>query len=178
MMLQRETVVWDIVTRVLHWSLVLAYCTSQLTAEEWDALHEYAGYLVLGLVTFRVIWGIVGPRNARFSDFVKSPSEIKAHFATVLSGRHVAEPGHNPAGGAMVLVLLAWLALTGITGWLSTTLTGSAAELIEKSHEFLGKYSLLLIALHVAGVIVMSLLERQDLARSMIDGKKRLNREH
>ena len=174
MMLQRETPVWDIATRVLHWSLVLAYCTSQLTAEEWDTLHEYAGYLVLGLVTFRVIWGIVGPRNARFSDFVKSPTEIKAHFANVLSGRHVAEPGHNPAGGAMVLVLLAWLALTGITGWLSITLTGSAAELIEKSHEFLGKYSVLLIALHVAGVVVMSLVERQDLAKSMIDGKKHL----
>ena len=74
----------------------------------------------------------------------------------------------------MVVVLLVWLALTGMTGWLSVTLSGNVAELLEKAHEFLGEYSLLLIALHVAGVIVMSFIERQDLAKSMIDGKKNL----
>ena len=174
MMYERETPVWDITTRVFHWSLVLAYCTAQLTAEEWDAAHEYTGYLILGLATFRVIWGFVGPRHARFDDFVRSPSTIKTHLTNVLAGRHTAEAGHNPAGGAMVVVLLVWLALTGMTGWLSVTLSGNVAELIEKAHEFLGKYSLLLIALHVVGVIVMSFIERQDLAKSMIDGKKNL----
>ena len=77
----------------------------------------------------------------------------------------------------MVLIMLLWFALTGITGWLSITLSGNVAELLETFHEFLGEYSLILIALHVAAVIVMSLLERQDLAKSMIDGKKRLNRD-
>lgn len=177
-MYERETLVWDITTRVFHWSLVIAFCTSQLTAEEWDTAHEYAGYIVLVLVAFRTIWGFVGPRNARFSDFVKSPSTIKAHLTNILTGRHAAEAGHNPAGGLMVVVLLAWLALTGITGWLSITLSGNVAELLEKSHEFLGEYSWSLIALHIAGVIVMSILERQDLAKSMIDGKKHLNREY
>jgi len=174
MMHDRETPVWDIITRVFHWSLVLAFCTAQLTAEEWDTAHEYTGYIILGLVAFRIIWGFVGPRNAQFCQFVKSPSTIKAHLTNILTGRHTAEAGHNPAGGAMVLVLLAWLALTGITGWLSTTLSGNVAELLEKFHEFLGEYSLLLIALHVAGIIVMSLLERQDFAKAMIDGKKHL----
>ena len=174
MMHDRETPVWDIFTRVFHWSLVLAYCTAQLTAEEWDIAHEYTGYIILGLVAFRIVWGFVGPRNVQFSEFVKSPSTIKVHLTDVLTGRHTAEAGHNPAGGAMVVVLLAWLALTGITGWLSTTLSGNVAELLEEFHEFLGEYSLFLIALHIAGVIVMSLLERQDLARSMIDGKKHL----
>ena len=74
----------------------------------------------------------------------------------------------------MVLVLLVWLSLTGITGWLSETLSGNVAELLEEAHEFLGEYSLLLIAVHVSGVVVMSLLERQNLAMSMIDGKKHL----
>ena len=171
---ERETPVWDVTTRGFHWLLVFAYCTAQLTAEEWDAAHEYTGYLILGLVTFRTIWGIFGPQNARFSDFVKSPRTIWAHFSNILVGRHTAEAGHNPAGGAMVIVLLVWLALTGITGWLSTVLSGRVAEQLEKSHEFLGTYSLLLIALHVAGVVAMSLLERQNLATSMIDGKKHL----
>ena len=164
MMHDRETPVWDIITRIFHWSLVLAFCTSQLTAEEWDPAHEYAGYVILGLVAFRIIWGFVGPRNTRFVEFVKSPSTIMAHLSNMLIGRHAAEAGHNPAGGAMVVVLLAWLALTGLTGWLSLRLSGNIAELLEKFHEILGEFSLLLIAVHVAGVIVMSILERQDLS--------------
>ncbi|MBX2838712.1 MAG: cytochrome b/b6 domain-containing protein [Gammaproteobacteria bacterium] len=170
----RETPVWDIITRIFHWSLVLAFCTSQLTAEEWDTAHEYVGYIILGLVAFRIIWGFIGPRNVRFYEFVKSPSTIITHLTDMLTGRHTAEAGHNPAGGAMVVVLLAWLALTGLSGWLSITLSGNIAEVLEDFHEILGEFSLLLIAVHVAGVIVMSLLERQDLAKSMIDGKKHL----
>ena len=174
MMNDRETPVWDIITRIFHWLLVLAYCTAHLTAEEWDTAHEYIGYIILGLVTFRIIWGFVGPGNTQFSVFVKSPGIIKVHLANILTGQHTAEAGHNPAGGAMVLILLVWLGLTGITGWLSTTISGNVAELLEKSHEFLGEYSLVLIALHIAGVIVMSVIERQNLANSMIDGKKHL----
>jgi len=177
MMHDRETPVWDIITRIFHWSLVLAFCTNQLTAEEWDAAHEYSGYIILGLVAFRIIWGFVGPRNARFIEFIKSPGTIIAHLTNMLTGRHSAEAGHNPAGGAMVVVLLAWLALTGITGWLGIMLSGHFAEFLEELHETLGELSWLLVALHIVGVIVMSLLERQDLAKSMIDGKKHLKTE-
>lgn len=176
MMHDREIPVWDTITRIFHWSLVLAFCTTQLTAEEWDKAHEYAGYIILGLVFFRGIWGFIGPRNVRFVEFVKSPSTILKHLIQMLTGRHTAVAGHNSAGGAMVVVLLTWLALTGITGWLSITLSGDVAEAVEVFHEILGVFSLLLVAVHIAGVIVMSLLERQDLAKSMIDGKKHLNK--
>jgi cytochrome b len=172
MMHDRETPVWDLVTRIFHWSLVLAFCTAQLTAEEWDSAHEYAGYVILGLVAFRLVWGFIGPKNVRFFEFVKSPKTIMKHLTGMLTGRHTAETGHNPAGGAMVVVLLAWLALTGLTGWLSITLLGSFSEIIENVHEFLGEFSLLLVAAHIAGVIVMSFLERQNWAKSMLDGKK------
>ena len=177
MMHDRETLVWDIITRIFHWSLVLAFCTSQLTAEEWDIAHEYAGYTILGLVSFRFIWGFVGPQNARLKEFVKSPTTIITHLINMLTGRHTAGAGHNPAGGAMVVVLLAWLALTGLTGWLGIILSGGIAELFEEFHEILGEFSLLLIAIHIAGVFVMSLLERQNLAKSMVDGKKHLKAE-
>ena len=170
----RETPVWDIVTRLFHWSLVLAYCCAQLTAEEWDTAHEYTGYIILGLVAFRITWGFVGPRNVRFFEFIKSPNTIMAHLTNLLTGRHRAEGGHNPAGGIMVVVLLSWLASTGLTGWLSTILSGNIAGGLEKIHEILGEFSLLLIAVHVAGVVAMSFIERQDLAKSMIDGKKHL----
>ena len=172
----RETLVWDAITRIFHWLLVLAFCAAQLTAEEWDTAHEYAGYIILGLVAFRIIWGFVGPKNVRFVEFVKLPNSIMKHLARMLTGRHATEAGHNPAGGAMVVVLLAWLALTGITGWLSISLSGDIAEVVEVLHEILGIFSWLLVVVHIAGVIVMSFLERQDLARSMIDGKKHLEK--
>ena len=94
------------------------------------------------------------------------------HLTGLMTGHHIAESGHNPAGGAMVVVLLGWLAVTALTGWMSITLSGSFAEILEDTHEFLGEFSLLLVASHIAGVIVMSILERQNLAKSMIDGKK------
>ena len=175
-MRDRETPVWDLVTRVFHWSLVVAFCTAQLTAEEWDPVHEYAGYVVLSLVAFRVVWGLVGPRNVRFCQFVKSPGMIMTHVANIWTDRHTADAGHNPAGGAMVIVLLAWLALTGLTGWLSVNVSGAFAESLEKLHEFLGEFSWLLVLVHITGVILMSFVERQDLARSMFDGKKILQK--
>jgi cytochrome b len=175
-MRDRETPVWDIVTRVFHWSLVVAFCTAQVTAEEWDPVHEYAGYVVLSLVAFRILWGLVGPRNVRFCEFVKSPRMIMTHVVKVWTGRHTAEAGHNPAGGAMVIVLLAWLALTGLTGWLSVNVSEAFAESLEELHEFLGEFSWLLVLVHITGVILMSFVERQDLARSMFDGKKILQK--
>lgn len=175
-MRDRETPVWDIVTRVFHWSLVVAFCTAQVTAEEWDPVHEYAGYVVLSLVAFRIVWGLVGPRNVRFCEFVKSPGMIMTHVANIWTDRHTADAGHNPVGGAMVIVLLAWLALTGLTGWLSINVSGDFAESLEELHEFLGEFALLLILLHITGVVLMSLVERQNLARSMINGKKHLTK--
>ena len=169
---ERETPVWDLVTRIFHWSLVIAFCTAQLTAEEWDSAHEYSGYVILGLVGFRLIWGLIGPTNVRFFEFIKSPKTIMKHLTGLMTGHHIAESGHNPAGGAMVVVLLGWLAVTALTGWMSIPLSGSFAEILEDTHEFLGEFSLLLVASHIAGVIVMSILERQNLAKSMIDGKK------
>ena len=96
------------------------------------------------------------------------------HVANIWTGRHVAEAGHNPAGGAMVVILLIWLTLTGLTGWLSIKISGGFAKSLEEIHEFLGEFSLLLILVHITGVIVMGFVERQELARSMIDGKKHL----
>ena len=174
MMHDRKIPVWDIVTRIFHWSLVLAFCLSQLTAEEWDTAHEYAGYIILGLIGFRIIWGFVGPENVRFCKFVTSPSTLKAHLIRLLTGEHVADSGHNPAGGVMVILLLVWLTLTGLTGWLSITISGNFAEILEKLHQFLGEFSWLLVGAHIGGVIVMSFIERQDLASSMVDGKKHL----
>ena len=98
--------VWDPLVRVFHWSLAAGFFTAYLTADEWRKLHVYAGYLIAGLVAFRVVWGLVGSRHARFTDFVAGPKAVGRYLLQLLQGRSPRYLGHNPAGGAMVVALL------------------------------------------------------------------------
>ena len=108
--------VWDIAVRVFHWSLLIAFVTAYLSGEENEFVHTYAGYIVLGLVVFRVPWGVIGSRHARFADFVYSPTKILAYTRTLASGSPQRYLGHNPLGGAMVVALLISLSLTCLSG--------------------------------------------------------------
>ena len=97
---------WDPLLRVFHWSLVLAFTVAYASGEEWLALHVATGYAIGGLLVFRMVWGIVGPRHARFSDFVRAPTAIRAYLQDLVRLRAPRYLGHNPAGGAMVVALL------------------------------------------------------------------------
>lgn len=111
--------VWDPLVRVFHWSLVLAFATSYLTGDEWDdwgSVHEISGYMILGLVVFRIIWGFVGSKYARFSDFIYSPKTVIEYLKSLLTTHPKHYLGHNPAGGWMVVILLACLLTTTVTG--------------------------------------------------------------
>jgi len=108
--------VWDPLVRVFHWSLVVFFVIAYFTGEEENDLHIYSGYAVLGLVLFRVIWGLVGSRHARFSDFVYSPASVIAYLKSLLSKNPKHFLGHNPAGGYMVILLLVMLLITSLTG--------------------------------------------------------------
>lgn len=167
-----STKVWDPAVRVFHWSLVIAFAVAWL-AEEGESLHEITGYVVLGLVGFRLLWGFVGTVHARFADFVPSPGLLIGYLRAMLAGRAKRYIGHNPAGGAMILALLVMLALASGSGWLMTTDWFWGENWIEDTHEILSELTLVLIGLHVVGVLISSLAHRENLVAAMITGKKR-----
>ena len=115
-----STLVWDPLVRFGHWALVAAFAVAYFSAEEEaggpDPLHVWGGYVVGGLVVLRVVWGFIGQRHARFSDFVRSPIVALTYFLDLLYGRARRYVGHSPAGGAMVIALLVCLAATVATG--------------------------------------------------------------
>ncbi|RDD62776.1 cytochrome b/b6 domain-containing protein [Ferruginivarius sediminum] len=162
--------VWDPLVRVLHWSLAGCFALAYVTGEEILSLHQVAGYGIVAIVGARALWGLVGPRYARFDDFVPGPGRLIGYLRDLLAGRPRRYLGHNPAGGAMIVALLAGLLGTGASGIL--TLYGGDA--FEELHEVAANITLTLVLLHIAGVILSSLLHHENLVRAMITGFKRV----
>ena len=104
-MKQTDVRVWDPFVRIFHWSLVLSFTVAWLSGEEVETLHAWAGYAVIGLVLLRLVWGLIGTRYARFSDFVYPPAAVKAFLGDTLQLRARRYLGHNPAGGAMIILI-------------------------------------------------------------------------
>lgn len=194
--------VWDPLVRVFHWGLVAAFATAWLTADELQPVHEVAGYTVAGLVAFRLVWGLVGSRYARFAQFLKGPGETLAYLGDMTRGRERRYLGHNPAGAAMIVALLVTLSGTAFTGWLMEDEArlamlpsmpaivapawadddgdereyGAQGEIegpLKEVHETLANLMLLLAALHVGGVVLASFRHHENLARAMVTGDKR-----
>ncbi|MQM39452.1 hypothetical protein KBTX_03478 [wastewater metagenome] len=170
---ERTIRVWDPAVRVFHWGLVTAVTVAWLTGDEWGGVHEWAGYVVAGLIGFRLLWGLVGPRYARFTQFVRPPGTVLRYIADMASGRERRHLGHNPAGAAMIVVLLLTLAGTALTGWMYTLDAFWGVEWVEETHAFLANSLLVLIGLHVAGVVLASVRHGENLARAMVIGRKR-----
>lgn len=110
--------VWDPLVRLFHWLLVLSFMISYLTGDDDSQLHIYSGYLLLGLIAFRIVWGFIGTRYARFSNFIHPISHAIDYLKGLADGNCKHYIGHNPAGGLMVLALLTSLSLTGLSGLL------------------------------------------------------------
>ena len=175
--------IWDLPTRVFHWLLVVCVLGAWFTAEsERDRmLHLALGYSAGVLVAWRLVWGFVGSRYARFSNFVRSPAAALAYLRGYLPAARSAGQtptpiqthylGHNPAGGWAVLALLVLVALVVVTGWVSYQ--DDSLELWGELHELVGNGIMVLVGVHVAAVIATSLLYRENLVHAMVNGYKR-----
>ncbi len=181
--------VWDPLVRLFHWVLLAAFVTAFITEDDFLNLHTLAGYTVIGLLLFRFVWGFTGSVYARFSDFAYSYKIIVAYLCDVFRFKARRYLGHNPAGGAMIILLLISLLLTTVTG-LAVYAAGDAAgplsiwlsdagedwaEWFEKAHEFFAEFTVLLVFVHVGGVLFESLLHRENLIVAMFTGNKYLN---
>lgn len=176
--------VWDPLLRIFHWSLVLSFSLAYITEDDWLSLHVVTGYAVTMLIAFRILWGLIGPRYARFTQFIKSPAEVASYIGKMLRFKIPHYLGHNPAAAAMIVSLLLSIIMLCFSGMVIIATEGQGpladtffsamnAEWMEEIHEFFANFSLLLVVLHVVGVLFSSLLEGQNLARAMVTGRKR-----
>jgi cytochrome b len=168
----RRTLVWDAPVRVFHWLMVLSFAGAWLTAESerWRLAHVTLGYTMAGLVAFRLAWGVLGTRHARFTAFVRGPRAAGRYVLSILRGRPEHHAGHNPAGALAIVALLALAVLVPLSGW--ATYNELGGHWLEEAHEAIAGVMLAAIGVHLAGVFVGSIVHRENLVASMVSGRK------
>ena len=164
--------VWDAPVRVFHWLMVASFAGAYLSAESerWRMLHVTLGYTMAGLVAFRILWGLVGTRHARFASFVRGPAAVARYVGALLRGRPERHAGHNPAGALAIVALLGLALAVTASGWATFNQLGS--DWLEELHEAAANIMLAVVGVHVAGVVVSSWLHRENLVGAMVSGRK------
>ena len=168
----RKILVWDFPTRAFHWLLALSFAGAFLTAESerYRDVHVTLGYTMLGLVAFRLVWGLIGTRYARFWSFAFGPRSVLTYLKSLLTRSPQHYVGHNPAGSWAIYALLGLIVLAGASGW--ATYEDLGGHWMEEVHEAFSNLLLAVVALHIAGVAVSSLVHGENLVRSMVTGYK------
>lgn len=168
----KRVLVWDAPVRVFHWLTVLCFAGAWITAESerWRLLHATLGYTMAGLLVFRIVWGFLGSRHARFADFVRGPRAVLRYLGSMLRGTPEHHVGHNPAGALAIVGLLLLIALASVTGWASYNEIGG--EWTEELHEGAANAMMALVVVHVAAVALSSWLQHENLVGAMITGRK------
>ena len=181
---QKQVYVWDPFVRLFHWTLVVAFTIAYLTEDDLLMVHVWAGYMVGALIVARLVWGMIGSRHARFSDFIYEPATTFRYVRDLILFRAERYLGHSPGGGAMVVLLLLFLTATVVTGLvvyggehqagpLAGMFTKDTGEAMEKAHVLIANITLGLILAHIAAVVLASFGHRENLVRAMVTGYKR-----
>ncbi|WP_250479175.1 MULTISPECIES: cytochrome b/b6 domain-containing protein [unclassified Caballeronia] len=164
--------VWDAPVRLFHWLFAACFAGAWLTAESehWRLVHVTLGYTAGGLVIFRLAWGLIGTKYARFSSFVRGPARAWQYVLDLLRGRPQRHVGHNPAGAVVIVTMLALACVLTITGW--ATYNDAGGTWLGEVHESVANLMLALVGIHIAGVVVSSWLHRENLIGAMVSGLK------
>jgi cytochrome b len=184
----RGRLVWDLPTRLFHWLIVFTICAQYASGEaggEWLVWHFRMGYLMMGLLTFRIIWGFVGPTHARFSNFIKGPGSTLAYLRQVhKTGQDaIRSVGHNPLGGLMVVAIIALLSAQVVTGLFSSdglsyyapfysTVSSDTSDRITDWHGIVFNIIVAAAALHILAVLFYTFIKKSPLVPAMIHGRK------
>jgi cytochrome b len=179
--------IWDLPTRLFHWTLV-ALIAAQFLSGEFGlipmAWHYWLGYATLALVVFRILWGFAGSQTSRFASFVRGPGAVLHYARETAAGRHVHVVGHNPLGGWSVVLMLASILVQAVSGLFSSDDITEAGPLVDRVSDatvgwmtrvhHLNRWLLvLLIVLHVGAVVMHFAMRRDNLVAAMIHGKSR-----
>ncbi|MCX7261222.1 MAG: cytochrome b/b6 domain-containing protein [Burkholderiales bacterium] len=168
--------VWDLPVRVFHWLLVISFAGAWLTAESeaQQMLHYAFGYSACALILFRIVWGVIGTRYARFTHFIKGPTDTWHHIKLLFTGksslRFSSNLGHNPAGALAMISLIVLVLLIGITGyWIVKDYYG---DFMSDAHETIANIALGVVIIHVLAAVIMSYMQKENLVKAMVTGKK------
>ena len=167
-------VIWDRFVRIVHWSVASLFLLDYWVLEDGDPPHEWAGYALGVLVLLRIVWGFVGPRRARFSDFFPTPRRIAKHWRELRTGQVDRSEGHNPFGGAMVLLLFGLLIVVTLSGWMQAWDMFWGEDWVEQVHEISADLTMIAVAVHVGAVVFMQFYTGVPLITTMITGKRRV----
>jgi cytochrome b len=165
-------VVWDRPLRLWHWSLAMLVLIAWVTPNTYDSLHRLAGYAVIGLLAFRLLWGFVGTRHSRFDKVGLRLRAAPDYLKNLLRGNTGRYLGLNPAGVAMLVAMLGLLVISTITGAMQVTVRFFGVWWIEDTHAYSSQAVIVLAALHVLGTLLMSVLQRENLVAAMFNGRK------
>lgn len=170
--MSQRILVWDVPTRVFHWLLALSFGGAFMTAEleRYRDIHVMLGYTLLGLIAFRLLWGFFGTRYARFHSLLFTPGEAIAYLLLLVKGKPTHYVGHNPAGSISIWLLLALGTASGATGVPAYQDIGGDA--LVEAHDVVSYVMLAIVPVHIFGVVVSSVLHRENLVRAMVTGFK------
>jgi cytochrome b len=170
--MKQNILIWDVPTRVFHWMLVGTFTGAYYTAdsERYRDIHAMLGYILLGAIAFRLLWGFIGTRYAQFSSFWYKPDEVIAYLTSLNKSVSRQYLGHNPAGSVAIWLLVSTGMISAVTGVMALQDVGG--DLVVEWHGYVSEGMLTIIAVHVFGVIASSVMHRENLVRSMITGYK------
>jgi cytochrome b len=168
-----KVLVWDLPLRLLHWTTALCVLVAWFTPNAYDTLHRAAGYAVLVLVPLRLIWGFAGSRHSRFRNPLRVCRTLPRYLMHIAQGRSRRYLGLNPAGSAISMVMLLLLVISAVSGWMQVTLRFFGVAWVQDTHTYSSHAVMALALIHVLGVLLMSIRQRENLVRAMITGWKR-----